>query len=319
MTAIDLQAREYGIHSLDSGYVRPRLDAIHLIVHEGRAAFVDTGTGHSVPLMLAALAHLGLEVDAVDYVILTHVHLDHAGGAGRLMQHLPRARLVVHPRGAPHMIAPAKLWAATVAVYGEERARHDYGELVPVARERVTEATDGFAVELAGRRLSFLDTPGHARHHICVHDHHAHALFTGDTFGLSYRELDRGGRAFIFPTTTPTQFDPEALRASVDRVLACSPRAIYLTHYSEITDIARLGADLHRLIDAHETLGLQWAQCDDRAQREAGLTAGVHRIVVDEARRSGSDEALWVETFVNDIPLNAQGLGAWLDYRNKTV
>lgn len=318
MNDLDLQNHGHGIHSLDSGYVRPQLDAIHLIEHAGRAAFVDTGTGHSVPRMLAALARLNLRPESVDYVILTHVHLDHAGGAGLLMQHLPNARLVVHPRGAPHLIDPARLWAATVAVYGEERARADYGELVPVARERVIEAGDGFGLEWAGRPLHFIDTPGHARHHFCVHDETAAALFTGDTFGLSYRELDQNGRQFIFPTTTPTQFEPAALHASVDKLLARSPRAVYLTHYSEITDVESLGTDLHRLIDAHAQLGEQWADCADAEARERGLTEGVRRIVIEEARSAGADPEQWQQVYCNDIPLNAQGIAAWLDFRRRT-
>lgn len=315
MSDIDLQARGHGIHSLDSGYVRPRLDAIHLLVENGRAAFIDTGTNASVPRMLEALERIGVGVEAVDYVILTHVHLDHAGGAGGLMQRLPNARLVVHPRGAPHMIDPAKLWAGTVAVYGEARARHDYGELVPVARERVIEAADGDSLTLAGRELHFIDTPGHAKHHFCVWDPAARALFTGDTFGLSYRELDQDGRAFIFPTTTPTQFDPPALRASVQRLLALSPRAVFLTHYSQVTDVARLGADLLRLIDAHEQLGLQWTDGSDPARREQALTAGVRQMVEQEARRVGGDPEHWTRVLDNDIALNAQGLIAWLDFR----
>lgn len=319
MTDIDLQTFEHGIHALDSGYMRPRLDAVHLIVEQGRAAIIDTGTYESVPLILAALRRLGVGVDAVDYVILTHVHLDHAGGAGLLMRALPNAKLVVHPRGAAHMIDPAKLWAATVAVYGEARARKDYDELLPIPRERVIEAGDGFSISLAGRRLGFLDTPGHAKHHFCVHDQTARALFTGDTFGLSYRDLDTDGRAFIFPTTTPTQFDPDALHASVNRLLALQPRAIYLTHYSEITDIARLGAELHRLIDAHAELGLRWADCADHAKRESGLTAGVRDLVLDQARGAGGDEARWLRAYSNDIALNAQGLAAWLDFRKKAA
>lgn len=317
---VELQAFEHGIHALDSGFMRPRMDAIHLIVENGRAAFVDTGTFASVPRMLAALEQLGLGADAVDYVLLTHVHLDHAGGAGLLLQKLPNARLVVHPRGAPHMIDPSRLWAATVAVYGETRARQDYDALRPVARERVIEAPNGFSVTLAGRRkLHFIDTPGHAKHHLCVWDETARALFTGDTFGLSYRELDQGDRAFIFPTTTPTQFDPPALHASVDRLLALNPRAIYLTHYSQITDIARLGADLHRLIEAHVAAALAVADYGDETRREAGLSKGVRQIVVDEARRAGGDEALWLQTLGNDITLNAQGLAAWLAYSKRAA
>lgn len=317
---LDLRNYAHGIHALDSGFMRPKMDAIHLIVEQGRAAFIDTGTYESVPLMLAALERLALSVDAVDYVILTHVHLDHAGGAGLLMQKLPNAQLVVHPRGAPHMIDPSKLWAATVAVYGEARARKDYDALLPIPRERVLEAPDGFSLLLAGhRKLNFIDTPGHAKHHYCVHDETAGAVFTGDTFGLSYRELDQGARHFIFPTTTPTQFEPPALHASVDRILGLQPRAAYLTHYSEITDLARIGADMHRLIDAHVEMGLRWADCADHAQRQAGLEAGVKQIVVDEARRVGGNEALWVETLANDIALNAQGLASWLDFRKRAA
>jgi hydroxyacylglutathione hydrolase len=315
---LDLRAYPHGIYGLDSGYVRPRLDAIHFIVEQGRVAFIDTGTNASVPRMLEALAHLGLGVEAVDYVIPTHVHLDHAGGAGLLMQQLPNATLVIHPRGAAHMIDPSKLWAGTVAVYGEERARHDYGELVPVPRARVIEAPDGASVSLAGRRLLFLDTPGHAKHHFCVWDAQASALFTGDTFGISYRELDTAdGREFIFASTTPTQFDPPALRASIDRLLALRPEAIYLTHYSRITDVERLGADLRRVVDAHEALGLRWADCADTVEREKGLLDGVDQMARAEARRAGGNESLWVRVLENDIALNAQGLAAWLDFRNR--
>ena len=103
-----------GITAVDTEYVRAGLAASHIIAHEGRAAFVDTGTTHSVPQLLSALEELGLARDAVDYVILTHVHLDHAGGAGQLMRALPQARAVIHPRGAPHMIDPAKLIAGSM-------------------------------------------------------------------------------------------------------------------------------------------------------------------------------------------------------------
>src|SRR5690606_38653332 len=121
----------------------PGLAASHVIVHRGRAAFVDTGTSRSVPLLLAALDILGIPRDAVDYVFITHVHLDHAGGAGRLMQELPVAQAVLHPRGAPHMVDPSRLIAGSIAVYGEERYRQLYGELVPIPAERVRVVQDG--------------------------------------------------------------------------------------------------------------------------------------------------------------------------------
>lgn len=315
---LDLREYPHGIYGLDSGYVRPRLDAIHFIVEQGRVAFIDTGTNDSVPRMLEALSRVGLSADAIDYVIPTHVHLDHAGGAGELMRLARNAKMVIHPRGAGHMIDPSKLWAGTVGVYGEERARRDYGQLVPVPRERVIEAPDGASVSLAGRKLVFLDTPGHAKHHFCVWDEKARALFTGDTFGCSYRELDGpDGRAYMFASTTPTQFDPPALRASIDRLLALKPESVYITHYSRLTDIDRLGVELKRVVDGHEAVGLRWADCADHAERERGLTQGVEDLARAEARRAGGDEALWVKVLENDILLNAQGIASWLDFRNK--
>ncbi|TXT21253.1 MAG: beta-lactamase-like protein [bacterium] len=177
---------EHGIVTLDADYLRPGLAAVHLIVEDGGVAIVDTGTNHAVPSVLAELRGLGLGPEAVDYVIVTHVHLDHAGAAGALLQNCPNAKLVVHPKGARHMIDPAKLVAGSIAVYGREHFYAHYGDIVPAPAERVIEAGDGFRLDFRGRTLSFLDTPGHARHHYCIHDQRSNSLFTGDTFGISY-------------------------------------------------------------------------------------------------------------------------------------
>jgi hydroxyacylglutathione hydrolase len=304
-----------GIHTLDSGYGRPHMAAIHLIVQDGRVALVDTGSNASLPLVLSALAELGLAAEAVDWVLLTHIHLDHAGGAGSLMQALPHARLVVHPRGVRHMVDPARLWAGTVAVYGEERATALYGRLLPVDAARIVAATDGLEIELAGRRLRVLDTPGHALHHVCFWDERARAFFTGDTFGLSYRELDVEGRAFIMPTTTPTQFDPQAMQASIDRMLAYQPRSMFLTHYGRVTEVERLGADLHRLLDT--MVAVACAARGEGAARHAEILSGLEQIVREESARQHwalSEEAA-LELLQLDMELSAQGLGVWLDSR----
>ena len=125
--------RDYGngIIAFDAGYVRPVLAAIHLIVENSRVAFVDTGSNDALPNALTALDRLGFDVSAVDYVILTHIHLDHAGGAGSMMAIFPNARLVVHPRGAKHMAEPAKLVAGVTQVYGADYVSRVYGEIVP--------------------------------------------------------------------------------------------------------------------------------------------------------------------------------------------
>ena len=209
-----VQTLAHGVHVIDTGFHRPLFDASYLIVEKGRAAFVDTGTNFAVPRLLAALEDLGLGLDAVDFVIPTHVHLDHAGGAGLLMQSLPHARMLVHPRGARHMIDPQALYAGALAVYGQAAMDRDYGNLVPVPADRVQATEDGLTVELAGRPLHFIDTPGHARHHHCIWDERSRGWFTGDTFGLSYRDFDTALGAWILPTSTPVQFEPAPLRQS---------------------------------------------------------------------------------------------------------
>ncbi len=302
----------HGIHAIDTGFVRPFFDASHLVVEQGRAAFVDVGTTFSVPGLLAALDGLGLAREAVAYVIVTHVHLDHAGGAGEMMRLLPQAKLVVHPRGARHMIDPTKLWAGASAVYGEDAMRRNYGRLVPVDPARVIEAPEGFRLELGSRPLLFLDTPGHARHHFCVWDEASRSMFAGDTFGLAYPQLASGRGAFVMPTTTPVQFEPEALVASIDRLLGFGPQAMLLTHYSRVTEIERLAADLRRQIGELVALG---RAAEGQPDRGARLRAGVRELVLGWISDHGTPlttEA--IDALVSlDVELNAQGLEALLD------
>ena len=307
----------HGISAVDSVYDRRMQTAIHLLVEDGRAAIVDTGTAHAVPHVLAALAAKLIAPEQVDYVILTHVHLDHAGGAGQLVARFPNARLAVHPRGARHMVDPGRLLAATAAIYGTEKTRHLYGEVLPVPKDRVIETPEGTTLRLAGRELLFLDTPGHARHHVVVRDSKTGHFFAGDTFGLSYRELDQDGRQFSFPTTSPAQFDPPALHRSIDRMLSLGPAALYVTHFGRLEDLGRLAADLHRLIDAHAELGERHRRAG--AERKRLLKEGVSALVLAERALQGWRQPAQkvLEIFALDIELNAQGLESWLDAEGK--
>ena len=301
-----------GIHVVDTGFHRPLFDAAYLIVERGRAAFVDTGTNHAVPRLLAALTAAALKPDAVDFVIPTHVHLDHAGGAGLLMQHLPRARMVVHSRGVRHMVDPARLLRSATAVYGAAEIERSYGTLVPVAAERVVASRDGMTLELAGRPLVFVDTPGHAMHHHCIWDAASRGLFTGDTFGLSYRDFDTAAGPWIMPTTTPVQFQPEALRRSIERMLAFDPDWIYVTHYGRVGDVPRLATLLLAQLD--EMVALARAT-PPGADRHAALMRGLEAIHLRSLRAHGvtlSDDRIR-ELLALDLVLNAQGIAIWLD------
>ncbi len=302
----------HGIHTIDTGFVRPRFDAAYLIVEHGRGAFIDCGTNFAVPRMLAALESAGITAAAVDWLILTHVHLDHAGGAGELIARLPNAKLVVHPRGARHMIDPSALWAGASAVYGESVMEQTYGRLRPVSAGRVVEAADGHIVDLAGRELRCLDTPGHARHHIAIHDARANVCFTGDVFGLSYRDFDTAQGPFILPTTSPVQFDPEALHASIDRLVELRPQAMYLTHYGRVDAVERLAADLHAQIDAMVALA---RGAHGRPDRHAELVESLTGLYATRAEAHGWQQGreMLRQLLGMDIELNAQGLEVWLD------
>ncbi|MCW4456390.1 MBL fold metallo-hydrolase [Flavobacterium sp. MXW15] len=300
------------IHVIDTAFQREQFDAAYLIVENGRGAFVDCGTSQAVPRMLAALDVAGLAPADIDWLILTHVHLDHAGGAGALMQHLPGARLLVHPRGAPHMIDPERLIAGATAVYGEAEMARSYGEIVPVPAARVVVAEDGHRLSLAGRELLCIDTPGHARHHLCVWDARSRGWFSGDTFGLSYRELDSERGAFVVPTSSPVQFEPEAMRASIARMLSYRPESMYLTHYGRVGEVERLAADLDEQIVAMTAIA---RSCADRPDRHRGLVAALTALYLERARAHGCrlDDAAVERVLATDIELNAQGLGCWLD------
>jgi PAS domain S-box-containing protein len=302
-----------GVVQLDGGYVRPRLVACYVVRGE-RAAVVETGSATSVPRILAALEESRVRREDVAYVVVTHVHLDHAGGAGALLAALPNAKLVVHPRGARHLVDPSKLVAGTMAVYGEERFRKLYGDLVPVPAGRVVEAQDGLELDLGGGRvLRCLDAPGHAKHHLVVFDEATRGFFTGDAFGLSYRETDLGGGPFLFPTTTPVQFDPPALHATIDRMLAARPERMYLTHYGLLEgDIPRHAAALHHAIDEHVRVA---RAAPPGPGRHAAIVEGLGELLMARLAAHGAevarDEALAI--FEGDLELNAQGLEVWLD------
>ena len=300
-----------GITAVDTEYIRPGLAAAHIIQHGGGGAFVDVGTNYSVPHLLAALQELAIGPQDVEYVFITHVHLDHAGGAGLLLQSLPAARLVVHPRGAPHLIDPAKLIAASMTVYGEDRYRELYGELVPVPANRVITSEDGQYFSLRGRSFQLLHTPGHALHHYCLVDLAHRNLFTGDTFGLSYREFDTAQGAFGVPTTTPSQFDPVQLIASIDKLMATEPRAAYLMHYSRVTGLPAIAASLKAQIPEFVAMAERHAHTGDPY---AAIYADMRALWITLAARHGLAEpqARVDEYLSKDLDLNTQGLIAWL-------
>lgn len=304
----------FGITRIDTAMVHEELAACYLMEAAGECAIIETGTHHTVPIILALLAQKGIEAEAVKYVIPTHVHLDHAGGVGGLMQALPEATLLIHPRGARHMIDPAKLKAGATAVYGEEAFARIYGDVLPVKESRMRIMEDGDSVMLADRELLFFDTPGHARHHFCVYDPYSKGIFTGDTFGLSYPALTTEKGPFILPTTTPVQFEPEALKASIQRLMDLQPERLYLTHYDRVEEPQALGERLIPMVDDYVALAKTVAASASNEELQAELETAMREYLFGKAREHGItlNDAELEQILGMDIRLNCQGLAVWL-------
>jgi glyoxylase-like metal-dependent hydrolase (beta-lactamase superfamily II) len=305
-----------GIVCIDTEQHRPQMAACYLIGADGHYAFVESGTSLSVPGLLQALEALGVERGAVDYVMPTHVHLDHAGGAGTLLRELPNARLVIHPRGARHMIDPSQLIAGATAVYGPEVMLATYGEIVPVPESRVVVADVApdrdFELMLGGRRLQFIDAPGHARHHCAIWDEASRGWFTGDVFGLVYREFDTADGNYLIPTTSPVQFDPEAWEVTLHRLLERSPAHVYLTHYGRVDAVPALANDLREGLAAYQRIARAHADAPDRHARIYASLMGHHLDQLRE-RHHPMAEARARELLDMDVEINTQGLEVWLD------
>ena len=298
-----------GIKVIDSGYIRQEMAAIYLLRQGDKIAIIETGTKHSIPKVRQALEKDGLDFYSVAYVIPTHVHLDHAAGAGELMKLCPNAQLVIHPRGARHMADPSKLIAGTVAVYGEEKFNQLYGDIVPIDSNRIIEADDNFVLDFGGRELKFIDTPGHARHHFCIWDRMTESMFTGDTFGISYRDFDNGDEIYIFPTTTPIQFDPYELINSVNKLMKYKPKRICLTHFGAIKPKNKVVEQLIDGINFMSSLGIEYAAQDNAEEK---IQNAMMDYFLQELQKMGfTDQDSSREKLKFDVELNTQGLIYW--------
>ena len=287
--------------------------ASYLVVSEdgGRGAFVDMGTEAAVPGLLAAARELaGLLPEQIELLIPTHIHLDHAAGCGELARLCPKARILCHPRAARHLADPTKLEAGVKAVYGEAFYQRLYGALKPIDAARIFSPMDEEWVELGGRKLQILHTPGHAKHHICIFDSVTRSVFSGDSFGLAYLSLRETG-AWIFPSTSPSDFNPADLSTTVDRIAALQPERVLLTHFGAVTRVAEARRELQRWIAIHAEILAQM-----QGQPDPALSALTLLKPIFEKAVGGDGDHLKLLDL--DIRLNAQGIAVAATPRTPT-
>lgn len=239
--------------TIDCNYIRPQFAAAFLIKEENEGIFIENNTTHSVPFLLEGLNRVGLKTHEVKYIIVTHVHLDHAGGTSALMKKCPNATLIAHPKAAKHLIDPTKLIASATDVYGKSTFEKLYGELTPIDANRVHAVEDGEEISIGTRKLSFFYTRGHANHHICIFDNCSNGVFTGDSFGLAYPSLQSKG-LFIFASTSPTDFDPVEARLSIQKILNTGASRVFLTHFGELKMLSQASFQLNQYLDFSENL-----------------------------------------------------------------
>lgn len=307
MEAAHIEDLGWGITCLDAQYLRPGLACFYLLERDGQLAVIETGTVHSVPLLEAVLRQRGLSPEQVRYVIPTHVHLDHAGGAGLMMARFPRARLLVHPRGARHLVDPERLISASKLVYGDEQFDTLYGDIVPAPADRVVEVEDGAEFLLGQDSLLLRHTPGHADHHCCVWDPVSSGWFSGDIYGISYEWFRTPGGDYVMPATTPTQFRPAQYASSLALLASMQPQRIFLTHYGELGYTEASHQMLLDQIDAYLPMA---ADCHgDAAALESAIID--YSLSLVSGLNHGCDMSFLRDDLRHDADLNAQGLAAW--------
>ena len=201
-----------GIYSIDVEMWTPEYSSVYLVVGD-RIALIETGLSTSSDKILEGIKHLGFRYEDIDFIVVTHIHLDHAGGAGIVAEKLPSAKVIAHKDGAKHLINPSKLIYSATKALGELSKAYGLDKIVPIAQDRMEPVDEGNIIDLGSRKLEVLWTPGHAPHHICLYDDKSRGIFAGDAVGVYYPHED-----LLTPTTPPPDFDVEVAIGTIERL-----------------------------------------------------------------------------------------------------
>lgn len=295
---------------IDCHYLMERRACAFLLIEGDRASFVDNNTVFAVPYLLEALEQKGLKPENVDYIIVTHVHLDHAGGTAELAKHCPNAKVVAHPKASRHLANPGKLIESARAVYGEPLFTQLYGNIVPVPEERLYSIADNETIVWGERELRFMHVLGHATHHICIYDSKTKGVFTGDSFGIGISDNESYENLFIVASTAPADFDPDEAEKTINRILDLSPEYVFLPHYGIHKNPKRIADRLLRALDSMKVLintALAKEIPDDKLMD--WLCPRVEEALIDQIKWCGYENVEEAMKWLGDDPrINSMGL-----------
>jgi glyoxylase-like metal-dependent hydrolase (beta-lactamase superfamily II) len=304
------------IITVDCNYIQKGVACAYIILEGDRVSIVENNTNYAIPILISRIESLGLKPTQVDYCIITHVHLDHAGGTSRLMELCPNATLLAHPRSAKHIIDPSRLIQSAKEVYGLDAFNQLYGEILPVPESRVRIMDDGEILNWGKRTFQFIYTKGHANHHFCIFEKKSNSIFTGDSFGIAYPSIGGKGN-FIFPTTTPTDFDYQEALISIDKIVATGAETAYLTHFGDVQNLPKLRDELKTSLTDFYNIALDSRELKDKNLRQNFIEENLRKTLQSYAKGKSielnSDQLKFLE---NDIRLNASGLNHWASKAN---
>ena len=296
------------IKTIDCQYLKNEFASAYLMIEKDEALFIDNNTNSAIPILLNSMKESNIKNEDIRYLIITHIHLDHAGATSSLIKLFPNATVLAHPKAAPHLISPRRIIEGASAVYGKDNFQKLYGEITEIPESRIRIMQDGETIKFGDRDLKFIFTRGHANHHFVIHDSETNAIFTGDSFGISYPNMKESGSPFLIPSTTPTDFDALEAKISVQKILDTKADYAYLTHFDKWTNMQDGAEQLIEGIEKMEMIIQQLLSNDFDFEQQKAFTEKKISDYYHQKLNSKNIPNQVLDFLKEDIMINAMGI-----------